>query len=83
MREKRVIEEGDLRSASSALSVRRRRLRLVPVITAIYGHCDVLLGTEGAPQRPQISRSVDKKSPHGMISSLFAVENEPTLSLFP
>ena len=71
------------RSASSALSVSgRRRLRLVPVITAIYGHCDVLQGTEGAPQRPQISRSVDKKSLHDMIGKLFALENEPTLSLF-
>ena len=71
------------RSASSALSVSgRRRLRLVPVITAIYGHCDVLQGTEGASQRPQISCSVDKKSPHDMIGKLFALENEPTLSLF-
>ena len=70
------------RSASSALSVSgRRRLRLVPVITAIYGHCDVLQGTEGAPQRPQISRSVDKKSLHDMIGKFFALENEPTLSL--
>ena len=71
------------RSASSALSVSgRRRLRLVPVITAIYGHCDVLQGTEGASQRPQISCSVDKKSPHDMIGKLFALKNEPTLSLF-
>ena len=58
------------------------QLRLVPVITAIYGHCDVLQGTEGAPQRPQISRSVDKKSLHDMIGKFFALENEPTLSLF-
>ena len=43
----------------------------MPVITAIYGHCDVLQGTEGAPQRPQISRSVDKKSLHDMIGKLF------------
>ena len=50
-------------------------------ITAIYGHCDVLQGTEGAPQRPQISRSVDKKSLHDMIGKFFALENEPTLSL--
>ena len=42
--------------------------------TAIYGHCDVLQGTEGAPQRPQISRSVDKKSLHDMIGKLFALE---------
>ena len=49
---------------------------------AIYGHCDVLQGTEGAPQRPQISRSVVKKSLHDMIGELFALENEPTLSLF-
>jgi len=48
----------------------------------IYGHCDVLQGTEGASQRPQISCSVDKKSPHDMIGKLFALENEPTLSLF-
>ena len=54
----------------------------MPVITAIYGHCDVLQGTEGASQRPQISCSVDKKSPHDMIGKLFALENEPTLSLF-
>ena len=53
----------------------------MPVITAIYGHCDVLQGTEGAPQRPQISRSVDKKSPHGMIGKSFALKNVPTLSL--
>ena len=53
----------------------------MPVITAIYGHCDVLQGTEGAPQRPQISRSVDKKSLHDMIGKFFALENEPTLSL--
>ena len=53
-----------------------------PVITAIYGHCDVLKGTEGAPQRPQISRSAVKKSLHELIGKLFALENEPTLSLF-
>ena len=47
-------------------------VRLVPVITAFYGHCDVLQG----------SRSVVKKSLHDMIGKFFALENEPTLSLF-